>query len=392
MPEPLVYLDHAATTPVRAEVLEAMLPFLGGEGFGNPASGHRVGRVARAGLEGARRELAEATGAEPGQIVFTSGGTEADNLAVIGTALAAQRAGRPMLAAVSATEHKAVLAAAHEVARLGGAERILPVGGDGLLDRAAFDAALQAAPAVVSVMGVNNETGVRQPLAELASACQAAGAAFHTDLVQALGKIPVDFRHPGITFATVSGHKLGAPKGTGALLVRDPGRLGPILHGGSQQRALRPGTENVAGAVALARAARLATQELASATERLTALRDRMIAGLRAALPDLIVVGEDAPRAPHILNLLFPGSASDVLLMHLDLAGVAASGGSACATGAVEASHVIRAMGIPSELATCAVRFSLGRETTAAEIDRAVAVIPPAVEKVRRVTGTLSRG
>ncbi len=391
MPSP-VYLDHAATTPVRPEVLDAMLPYLGGEGFGNPSSGHRFGRMARAGLEQARKELAQATGAEPGQVVFTSGGTEGDNLAVIGACLAAQRSGRLMLAAVAATEHKAVLAAAHEVVRLGGGERILPVSSDGLLVMADLDVVLRDRPSVVSVMGVNNESGVLQPIHEIAARCHAAGVAFHSDLVQALGKIAVSFADPALTFATLSGHKLGAPKGSGALLVREPERLAPILHGGSQQRALRPGTENVAGAVALGRAALLATRDLRAESERLTALRNRLAEGLRAAIPDLVVLAQGAPRAPHILNALFPGTSSDALLMHLDLSGLAASGGSACTTGAVEPSHVIRAMGIPPDRAISAVRFSLGRETTEAEIDRALAVIPAAVEKVRRLTEVLTHG
>jgi cysteine desulfurase len=392
MSAPLVYLDHAATTPVRPEVLDAMLPYLGGEGFGNPSSGHRVGRAARSGMDQARRELAEATGAEPNQVVFTSGGTEADNLAVIGASLAAQRAGRPMIAAVAATEHKAVLAAAHEVVRLGGSERILPVDSCGLLDTTDLEALLRLRPSVVSVMGVNNETGVVQPTAQLAERCRAAGVAYHTDLVQTLGKLPVRFAAQGISFASVSGHKLGAPKGSGALLVREPERLGPILHGGSQQRSLRPGTENVAGAVALARAALLAARDLAAESVRLTALRDRLLAGLRAAIPDLLVPGEAAPRAPHILSLILPGTRSDALLMHLDLAGIAASGGSACATGAVEPSHVLLAMGIPHDLAAGAIRLSLGRESTDADVDRALEVIPVAAGKVRQLTEVLHRG
>lgn len=391
MPATPVYLDHAATAPVRPEALEAMLPFLGSMAFGNPSSGHRFGRTARAGLEQARREVAEALGAEPGQVVFTSGGTEADNLAVIGACLAARGAGRRMLAAVAATEHKAVLAAAHEVVHLGGEERILPVDASGRLDLAALESVLADQPAVVSVMWVNNETGVIQAIPEIAARCQAADAPFHTDMVQAFGKIPATFTDPAITFATISGHKLGAPKGIGALLVRDPSRLEPILHGGSQQRALRPGTENVAGAVALGRAALLAAREQAVESRRLETLRDRLAAGLRAAVPGLRISAESAPRAPHVLNLLVPDTSGDALLMHLDLAGLAGSGGSACSTGAIEPSHVLSAMGIPTDIADSAVRLSLGRETTDLDIDRALAIFPAAVTKVRRLTEALGR-
>jgi cysteine desulfurase len=390
MPTTPIYLDHAATTPVRPEALEAMLPFLGSAAFGNPSSSHRFGRAARAGLEQARREVAQALGAEPNQVYFTSGGTEADNLAVIGTALAARTAGRPMLAAVSATEHKAILAAAHAVVHLGGRECILPVDAAGQLELAALVAALGERPSVVSVMWVNNETGVIQDIPRIAALCQAAGTPFHTDMVQAFGRIPLAFDDRAITLATISGHKLGAPKGIGALLVRDPRVLEPIQHGGNQQHALRPGTENVAGAAALGRAALLAAREQSAETRRLTALRDRLAAGLQSLVPGIAVTGAAAPRAPHVLNLLVPGVRSDALLMHLDLAGLAASGGSACSTGAAEASHVLTAMGIPAETGVTALRLSLGRETTDADIDRTLELFPAIAEKVRRLTMTLS--
>lgn len=387
-----VYLDHAATTPVRPEVLEAMLPFLGSTGFGNPSSSHGFGRAARAGLEQARREVAQALGADPAQVVFTSGGTEADNLAVIGASLAARSAGRPMLAAVAATEHKAVLAAAHEVVHLGGRESILQVDDAGRLDLAALATVLGERPSVVSVMWVNNETGVIQDIPRIAALCQAAGVPFHTDMVQAFGRIPASFEDRAIALATISGHKLGAPKGIGALLVRDSRAVQPMLHGGTQQRAIRPGTENVAGAVALGRAALLAARDQREEALRLASLRDRLAAGLQRTVPNLAITAQTAPRAPHILNLLVPETRSDALLMHLDLAGLAASGGSACSTGAVEPSHVLTAMGIPAELGGGAVRLSLGRETTEADIDRALALFPEAVAKVRRLTESFSRG
>jgi cysteine desulfurase len=391
MPTSPVYLDHAATTPVRPEVLDAMLPYLGEQAFGNPSSGHRYGRTARAGLEQARREVAAAVGAEPNQVIFTSGGTEADNLGIVGGALAARDRGGAMCACVSAIEHKAILAAAHHVCHLGGREVILPVDSAGVLDLDALDRALADRPAVVSVMWVNNEVGVVQPVADIAARCRDAGVAFHTDAVQAFGKLPVSVAGLPCTLLTLSGHKIGAPKGIGALVVRDRAAVEAIIHGGGQQFGIRPGTENVAGAVALGRAAQLAVAEQAAEAERLGALRDELAALLRAATPDLVVTAEHGPRAPHILSVCVPGADSEALLMHLDLAGVAVSGGSACSTGAIEPSHVLVAMGVPRELALGAIRFSFGHGTTRADIARAAEVFPGVVGKVRKLAGVLGR-
>ena len=385
-------MDYAATTPVRPEVLEAMLPFLSHGAFGNPSSAHRFGRAARAGVEQARRQVAAAVGAEPNQVVFTSGGTEADNLAVIGAALAARDRGGRMHAAVAASEHKAVLAAAHAVKHLGGEETIIPVDRNGMLELGELDRVLETTPGVVSVMWVNNETGVVQPIKEIADRCVAAGVTFHTDAVQAFGKIPLTVRDLPCTLLTISGHKLGAPKGVGALIVRDRKAVEAIIHGGGQQFGIRPGTENVAGAVALGRAAELAAAELDEHAGHLRTLRDRLFAGLSAAVPDLVVSAGRAPfRAPHVLNVCIPGTDSEALLMHMDLAGVAVSSGSACSTGSVDPSHVLVAMGVPRELALGAVRFSLGHETTEADINRVIEVFPGVVEKVRKLAGVLGR-
>ena len=386
-----IYFDHAATTPVRPEVLEAMLPFLGPSGFGNPSSSHRFGRTARAGLEQARREVAVAVGVEPSQVIFTSGGTEADNLAIIGTAMAARGRGESGRVVTTATEHKAILAAAHQVAKQGGEEEILPAGSDGITDLSAFDAALARSPSIVSVMWVNNETGVRQPIETMAERCRQAGVVFHSDAVQAIGKFPISLASVPCTLLTISGHKIGAPKGIGALVVRDRKTVDAIIHGGGQQFGIRPGTENVAGAVALGRAATIAVREVEQESPRLAALRERLLAGFRARISDLVVNGELAPRAPHVLNVAVPGADSEALLMHLDLAGIAASGGSACSTGSVAPSHVLMAMGLPRSLALASVRFSLGHETTEAEIDQAIAVFPDLVDKVRRLTAVLGR-
>jgi cysteine desulfurase len=391
MTRPPVYLDHAATTPVRPEVLEAMLPYLTNQAFGNPSSAHRYGRAARAGIEQARREVAQAVGAEPNQVIFTSGGTEADNLGIIGAAMASRDRGGSACAVVSAIEHKAVLAAAHAVCHLGGRAVVLPVDREGHVLLDALDAALAERPAVVSIMWVNNEVGVVQPVAEIAFRCRDAGVVFHTDAVQAFGKIPVSMGELPCTLLTLSGHKIGAPKGIGALVVRDRKAVEAIIHGGGQQYGIRPGTENVAGAVALGRAALLAAREQGEEAKRLRTLRDRLAKGLRAAVSDLTVNGDGAETAPHVLNVSVAGADSEALLMHLDLAGVAASSGSACSTGSVEPSHVLVAMGVPRDLALGAIRFSLGRESTPEDVDCVAEVMPAVVAKVRQLANVLGR-
>lgn len=385
-----VYLDHAATSPILPEVRDAMLPYLG-ELFGNPSSSHAFGRAARAGLDQARSEVAEAVGCDPREVVFTSGGTEADNLAIVGATLAAAQRGGKRLVAVSCLEHKAVLAAAHAVRAMGGDEIILPMGASGTLDLGAVDAALARKPAVLSVMWVNNETGVLQPVEEVARRCAAAGVVMHCDGVQAFGKVAVDLRTLPVPLFTISGHKVGAPKGIGALIVRGRSLVEAIIHGGGQQFGIRPGTENVAGAVALGRAARLAAAAQATEAARLRTLRDALESRLRAAIPDLHIVAEHAPRAPHVLAVCIPGTDSQALLMHLDMAGIAASGGSACSTGAVEPSHVLLALGVPRELALGLLRLSLGHGSSMGDVDRVVEVLPGVVRRVRKLQGELQR-
>ncbi|MGH7318431.1 MAG: cysteine desulfurase family protein, partial [Candidatus Rokuibacteriota bacterium] len=244
---------------------------------------------------------------------------------------------------------------------------------------------------VVSVMWVNNEIGVVQPVEEVARRCHDAGVPFHTDAVQAFGKLAVSVGSLPCSLVTFSGHKIGAPKGIGALVVRTRGVVEAIIHGGGQQHGIRPGTENVAGAIALARAAQLAAKEQAGESDRLCQLRDELATRLRVGVPDLVINGNGAPRAPHVLNVAVPGADGEALLMHLDLAGVAASGGSACSTGSVEPSHVLTAIGMTRELALASIRFSLGRETTLVDIERAAAVFPGVVEKVRRLASVLGR-
>jgi len=391
MTKRLTYLDNAATTPVRPEVLEAMLPYLGKEAFGNPSSAHRFGRAARAGIEEAKRAIADAVGAEPNQVVFTSGGTEADNLAIIGAALAARDRDGPFRVVVSAAEHKAVLAAAHAVKHLGGEEVILPVSASGVVDSAALDAVLAEGVALVSVMWVNNEVGTVQPVAELATRCCDAGVLFHSDAVQAFGKLPVSLGDVNCTLLTISGHKIGAPKGIGALIVRDRKAVEAIIHGGGQQFGIRPGTENVPGIVGLGTAAKLAAQEQQALAPRLRELRDELERRVLAIVPDAVINGWQGERAPHISNVSIPGTDSEALLMHLDLAGIACSSGSACSTGAVEPSHVLTAMGVPRDLGVAALRFSFGKDSTSDDVDAVAAALPRIVEKVRSLATVLHR-
>jgi cysteine desulfurase len=386
----LIYLDHSATTPVRPDVLEAMLPFFNAS-WGNPSSSHRFGRAARAGLEQAKRETAEALGVEPNQVIFTSGGTEADNLAVIGAALAARAHGRPMHVVTTAIEHKASLASCHAVVALGGEETILGVDADGIVRLDELDAVLERRPAIVSVMWVNNEIGVVQPMVEIGARCHAAGVPLHSDAVQAFGKVPIDLAAAHCTLLSISGHKIGAPKGIGALIVRDRKIIEAIIHGGGQQYGIRPGTENVAGAVALGRAALLARRELDEHVTRLRALRDEFIARLIAEVPDVVVHAQNVPHAPHIVSVSIPGAEAESLLMHFDLAGIACSAGSACTTGSVEPSHVLTAMGVERALALGTIRFSFGHETVPAEIERAASAFPGIVARVRKLSAALGR-
>src|SRR5256712_6143951 len=391
MSKRLVYLDNAATTSVRPEVLEAMLPYLGKEAFGNPSSAHRFGRAARAGVEEAKRTIAETLGAEPNQVIFTSGGTEADNLAIIGAALASRDRGGPFRVVVSAIEHKAVLAAAHAVARLGGVELLLPVNASGVVDEGALEQALAGGVAVVSVMWVNNEVGVIQPVARIADRCCGAEVLFHTDAVQAFGKVPVSLQDVRCTLLTISGHKIGAPKGIGALIVRDREAVEAIIHGGGQQFGIRPGTENVPGIVALGKAVELAAAERAETERRLRALRDDLELRVLQAVPDALINAWQAERAAPVSNVLIPGTDSEALLMHFDLAGIACSSGSACSTGSIEPSHVLTAMGGPREVRIAALRLSFGKDHTAEDVDAVIGGLPKVVEKVRALSAVLHR-
>jgi len=380
---PPVYLDHAATTPVRDEVFEAMKPFYGSR-FGNPSSSHRWGREARAALDEARERVARCLGARPDEICFTSGGTEGDNLAILGAWRARKDKGRTAIV-TTPIEHKAILGAVHQAAREGAEERMLGMTSDGVIDPDSFDRLVDDQVSVCTIMWVNNEIGSIQPLPALASKAKGRGALVHTDAVQAFGKVEIDARTQQFDFLTISGHKFGAPKGIGAMFVRRGTPIDPLLHGGTQERGRRAGTENVAAAVGLARAAELALSEHQASSERLGRLRARLEAGILERVPDAVVHGRGAPRAPHILNLSVPGTDSESLLMALDLKGIAASGGSACQSGSISPSYVLTALGVRPDLASAAIRMSLGALTTDACIDRVIDVFPSLVAKARQL-------
>jgi cysteine desulfurase len=380
-----IYLDHAATTPVRPEVLEAMTPFFGAR-FGNPSSVHRWGRDARTALDEARSRIAACLKAQPDEIVFTSGGTEGDNLAIIGTWRMRRSTGRNAVV-TSPTEHKAVLEVVHQVAREGGEERILPVNARGEITRESYEAMVDAQVAVCSVMWINNEIGVVQDIPAIGAHARSVGALMHTDAVQAFGKMAIDTTTLPVDLLCLSGHKIGAPKGIGAMYIRRGTPFEPLFHGGSQDRGRRPGTENVAFAVGLAVAAELQLAERESECARLCALRDTLQQAITARVPDAVVHGLGATRAPHILNISVPGTDSESLLMALDLAGIAASGGSACQSGSVSPSHVLSALGVSRSLAGAAVRLSVGMLTSDADIARVSEVFPSMVEKARRLAG-----
>jgi cysteine desulfurase len=375
VPEPICYLDHAATTPLRPEARAAMLPWLG-ERFGNPSGAHRVARAARQAVDEARDAVAEVTGCRPGDVIFTSGGTEADNLAVAGV-----HGARPGPVLCSAVEHDAVLG---PVARAGG--RTIPVDADGVVDLDALDALLTSDTTLVSVMVANNEVGAVQPVAEVAERVrrQAPGAAVHADAVQAAAWLPLADRLAGTDLVSLSSHKVGGPQGVGALVARRDTPLRPLVSGGGQERELRSGTHDVAGIVGFAAAlwAAAAGRDATAAATR--ARRDRLADGLLAGIPGLVETGPARPdRLPGTLHVCLPGVESEAALFLLDEAGVCASAASACASGAQQASHVLAAMGVPAERARGALRLSLGWTTTDADVDRALDAVPAAVGRLQ---------
>lgn len=375
-----IYLDYAASTPVRSEVLEAMQPFF--RGAYNASAVHAEGRRARAALDDARERVAACIGARAKEVVFTSGGSEADNLALAGTARALRERSRRIVS--SAIEHHAVLHALDALRGEGFEIETCRVTEHGLVDELAFAQALRGSPvALASVMYVNNELGTVQPIATLAKYAHAAGALFHSDAVQAAEFLPVDVRALGVDLLSLSAHKVYGPKGVGALYVRAGTPVVPILHGGSQEFAKRAGTENLAGIAGFARALELAVAEREANAARVSGEREEFERAVLARIPDVRVNGCAAPRAPHIANLAFRGAPSERLLLRLDLAGLAVSAGSACASGVVEPSHVVEALGLPPEWAGCVLRFSFGLAMPPDAVRCAVEVLDEAVSAVR---------
>jgi cysteine desulfurase len=381
------YFDHAATTPVDPRVLEAMLPFFA-ERYGNPSELHRMGREARAAVEVARAQVAAALGAGEKEIVFTAGGTESDNLALFGYLARFQ----PGHLVVSAVEHPAVMEAARALNRLGWAVDFVPVDGDGVIDVDAFEQAFRDDTRLASVMFANNVVGTVQPVAALARIAHEKGAAFHTDAVQAVGSLPVDVGELGVDMLSLSGHKLYGPKGIGALYVKRGTRLQPILHGGGHERRLRSGTENVPGIVGLGVALTLAVEELPEVRPRLEALRDRLAAGVLERIPEVVYLGHPAERLPGNVSFSVRYVEGESMLLQLDAQGFMVSRGSACASGSLEPSHVVLAMGLGAEEAHGSMRVSLGRENTEGEVDAFLDAFPPIVDKLRQMSPLYVKG
>jgi cysteine desulfurase len=377
------YLDHAATTPVVPEARAAVLRALE-DNFGNPSSVHAAGRAAREAVEVAREQVVQAIGAGPSEMVFTGGGTEADNLAIKGAAYKLRGNGNHVV--VSSFEHHAVLEAAEWLEHQGYELSHVPVTAEGVVEPEAVATAVGPSTTLVSVMSVNNEIGTVQDLPGIASAVKKANpnTLVHTDAVQALGKIPVDVAAWGVDLASFSAHKIGGPKGVGALFVRSHVPVEAIVHGGGQERGLRSGTLNVAGIAGFGAAAELAAKEVYEEGERLLRLRVELLNGIRAIVPDAVVNGRLENRVANNLNVCIPGAEGETLLLLLDQAGIACSSGSACQSGALDPSHVLLAIGLPRELADGSLRFSMGRSTTMADVEAVLEAMPDVVARARR--------
>ena len=379
----MIHFDHNASTPVRPEVAAAMAAALA-DLHANPSSAHREGQRSRAAIERAREQVAALVNARSAEIVFTSGGTEADHLGVVGGAWGLEPRGRRI--AVSALEHHAVHGAAQVLRRGGWVIDHLPATRDGVVDADAVDT-LPADTTLLSVMLANNETGALQPVADIAARARRRGIRVHCDAVQAAGKVPVDRAALGADYLVISAHKIGGPKGVGALVLGEGAPYEPLFRGSGHEHGRRGGTENLAGIVGFGVAAELAARDLESERARLLALRARLEGALRSALPDLVIHAAAAPRLANTVNLSVPGARSDHLLMSLDARGVEVSAGAACASGAVEPSPVLEAMGVPRELAVCAIRLSMGRTTTVEEVDAVAAAFADAVRTARALGG-----
>ena len=378
-----VYLDYNSTTPVAPEVLDAMLPYFTREP-GNASSIHSFGQRARAAVERAREHVAALIRARPAEVVFTSGGTESDNLAILGIVNASPAQRRHVIS--TQIEHHAVLNTCQALERDGVDVTYVPVSGQGIVDPDDVRRALRPETLLITVMHANNELGTLQPVEEIGRIAAEADVFFHADAVQSAGKLPLDVEALGVDLLSLSAHKVRGPKGVGALYVRKGARLRPLLHGGHHERDRRPGTENVPGIVGLGRAAELAAANLPADAARVASLRDTLECEITARVPHARVNCAGAPRTPNTSNITFPFAEGEALVIALDLKGVACSTGAACSAGAVEPSHVLTAIGLPADEARASLRFSLGHDTTGAEIDYALSVIPGAVEHLRELS------
>jgi cysteine desulfurase len=383
-----IYFDHNATTPVDAAVLAEMLPYLGAE-YGNASSVHAFGQSARGAVERAREQVATLIGAQPAEIVFTSGGTESDNAAILGVVGAAAR-GKRLHVITSAIEHAAVLHTCQALAQRAGENgadvTYLPVSSDGVVDAEEVRRALRPETVLLTIMHANNELGTLQPIEEIGRIAAEAGVTFHTDAVQSAGKVPVDVAKLGVQLLSLSGHKICGPKGVGALYVRKGVRLAPLMYGGHSERDRRAGTENVPGIAGFGKAAELARAHLAAEGVRLAALRDRLQQGLLERVPGARVNGGAVARTPNTCNMLFPGVESESLVIALDLQGIACSAGAACSSGATDPSHVLAAIGLSDSDARGSLRLSLGCNNTDEDIALALEIIPAVVASHRGVS------
>lgn len=381
-------MDNNATTAVRPEVLEAMLPFYR-EQFGNPSSVHWAGRAVSGAVEKAREQVATLINCAPAEIVFVSCGSEGDNMAIKGTAEALREKGNHII--TTAVEHPAVLNTCEYLEKQGFRVTYLPVDKDGMLDLKELEAAITAETILISVMWANNETGNLYPIEEIGAIARKYKVRFHTDAVQTVGKIPVDVQKANVDLLVLSGHKLGAPKGVGAIYIRRGTRMNALIHGGHQERNRRAGTYNVAGIVGLGLACELSGAEMAESSVRIAALRDRLQEGIMSAIPEIKLNGHPTMRLPNTLNISFAYIEGESLLLNFDMKGIAASSGSACTSGSLEPSHVMGAMCVDVVLAHSSTRFSLGRDNTEEEVDYVLEILPPIVQRLREMSPLYNR-
>ena len=378
-----IYMDNAATTAVSPEVLQTMLPYFS-EIYGNPSSIHSTGRDARRAVDAARKQVAQAIGAQPTEIYFTAGGSESDNWAIKGTAFAKRDKGNHII--TTAIEHHAVLHTCQWLEKQGFQVTYLPVDEYGRVRVEDVEKAITDKTILISVMAANNEIGTLEPIAEIGKLAHEKGILFHTDAVQAVGAIPLDVNAMNIDMLSMSGHKFHGPKGIGALYIRKGVRPDVFMHGGAQERAQRAGTENLAGIVGMGKAIELATQNLEANTARMTRLRDKLIDGILAEIPEVRLNGHRTERLPNNVNVSIRYIEGEALLLRLDLAGIAGSSGSACTSGSLDPSHVLLAIGLPHEIAHGSLRLSLGTDSTEAEVDEVLRVLPGIVKDLRAMS------